>query len=38
LRHVEREKLTRPEKDALTVFAGQHAQIRQVKRHMLGCD
>jgi len=38
LRHVEREKLTRPEKDALTAFAGQHAQIRQVKRHMLGCD
>jgi hypothetical protein len=36
LRHVDRKKLKRPEIEALTVFYGQLARIRQLKRRMLG--
>ena len=36
LKNVELKKLSKTEKDALAVFEGQLAQVRQVKRHTLG--
>jgi len=36
LKNVELKKLSKTEKDALAVFEGQLAQVRQVKRRTLG--
>jgi hypothetical protein len=36
LKRVDREMLSQPEKDALAIFEGQLAHIRQVKRRTLG--